>query len=229
MAADNISKAFEDEVFYTLRKQRDAWARIAMISLGVTIVAVIALFFTLPLKEVRPFVVMVERTTGEAEKVVEVLPASLAENDAVLQGLLVSYITDRETFDNADNEIRVPEVLRRSSEQAAGSLKALWSVGNAQYPPDVYSESTRIDVQVKSIAVIPGSPGAELEIAQVRILKTRRENSRPVATRAFEVTIGYKFVPQPKASLNDVWKNPLGFKVVSYRLDAESLIDEADS
>ena len=49
MAADNISKAFEDEVFYTLRKQRDAWARIAMISLGVTNVAVIALFFTLPL------------------------------------------------------------------------------------------------------------------------------------------------------------------------------------
>ncbi|MEL6820029.1 MAG: type IV secretion system protein [Pseudomonadota bacterium] len=225
MANNSVSKSFEDEVFFNIKKQRDLWARVAIISLCLTAVSIIAIFFTLPLKEVRPFVVMVERTTGEAEKIVEVLPASLSENEAVLQGLLVSYISDRETFDQVDNHLRIPEVLRLSRSQAAQSLRALWTASNPQYPPNVYRQTTKIRVQVKSISLLP-SPSPDFRLAQVRISKTRSEGVRAVASRSFTVTIGYKFEPQEKASLRQVWANPLGFQVVSYRLDIESLVNE---
>lgn len=228
MSSKNVAQSFEDEVFFNIRNQRNMWARVAIASMILTAMSVSAIFLMLPLKDVRPFVVMVEKTTGQAEKVVEVLPASMSENEAVLQGLLVSYISDRERFDPTDNRLRIPSVMRRSREQAANSLKALWSATNPQYPPDVYRPTTRIDVQVKSITLLP-NPDPKFRLAQVRINKTRSENSRTVASRSFQVTIGYRFAPKNNATLSEVWRNPLGFEVVSYRLDLESLVDTIDS
>ncbi|WP_245504038.1 VirB8/TrbF family protein [Rhizobium leguminosarum] len=34
--------------------------------------------------------------------------------------------------------------------------------------------------------------------------------------------MGYSFQPKVGAKLGEVWKNPLGFIVLSYRIDAET-------
>ena len=41
--------------------------------------------------------------------------------------------------------------------------------------------------------------------------------------RSYVVTIGYTFEPSDEATLQQVWKNPLGFTVSSYRIDAETV------
>ncbi len=222
MANFNVQNAFEDEIFFTLRHQRNTWAKIAIGSICIALMAVIALIIVLPLDETRPFVVMVDKTTGQAEKLVEVRPATLDQQDAVLQAELVSYVIDRETFDPADNAVRIPDVMARSVADAAGSLASIWTSSSADYPPTVYGTGVRVRVVVKSISLSPSVRRGAPDLARVRITKYREEKGKATAERTFVATVGYAFRPKQNAKLEEVWKNPLGFNVASYRIDAET-------
>jgi type IV secretion system protein VirB8 len=217
-----IKNAFEDEVFFTLRHQRNNWAKIAVGSVFSTILALGTLIVILPLNEVQPYVVMVDKTTGEAEKVVQVRPATLEQEDAVMQAELVSYVTDRETFDLADNKTRIPDVMSRSRDAAAETLAGQWSTGTPNYPPTLYGEDTTVRVVVKSISVTPASAKSPVQTARVRITKLREEKGRSTVERTYVATVQFEFRPNQEATLEQVWKNPLGFIVTGYRTDAET-------
>ena len=222
MLETNVQNAFEDEIFFTLRQQRNNWAKMAVGSMALALMALGTLVVILPLDEVRPFVVMVDKTTGEAEKVVQVRPATLEQQDAVLQSELVSYTVDRETFDPADNVTRIPDVMARSSANAAETLSGIWTSSSPQYPPTVYGSEVRVRVVVKSISLSPATRKSAPDLARVRLTKYREEKGKATAERTFVATVGYVFQPKVGAKLEEVWKNPLGFNVVSYRIDAET-------
>jgi type IV secretory pathway component VirB8 len=217
----SVAHAFEDELFFTLRQQRNNWAMVAVGSVGLALLALSCLIAILPLSQSKPFVVMVDKTTGEAEKIVEVRPATLDQQDVVRQAELVSYIVDRETYDPADNPVRIPDVMGRSSGNAAETLAELWNANSPQYPATIYGADVRVRVVVKSISFDPAG-GRMGDVARVRITKTREEKGAPPVDRSFIVTIGYAFQPQQDATLATVWHNPLGFTVISYRIDAET-------
>ena len=88
---EDVGYTFEDEVFFQLRIQRNRWMIVAILALLMALVAMGVVLSLLPLKEIRPYVVMVDKTTGEAEKIVQVSPVNLAEEEAVRQAELVSY------------------------------------------------------------------------------------------------------------------------------------------
>ncbi|TIL22208.1 MAG: type IV secretion system protein [Mesorhizobium sp.] len=222
MAEQTLQHAFEDEVFFSLREQRNNWAKIAVGAAAVSLLSLIALIVVLPLKEIKPYVVLVDKTTGEAEKIVQVRPASLQQQDAVRQSELVRYVVDRETYDSADNSIRIPEVLARSSDNAAETLRQTWRSNSAQYPPTEYGNDARARVVVKSVSLNPSNHPNTADLARVRITKSREENGRDTVQRSYIATVGYQFKPQVNATLESVWKNPLGFNVSSYRIDAET-------
>ncbi|WP_117195901.1 virB8 family protein [Rhizobium terrae] len=217
----SVHHAFEDELFFTLRQQRNNWARVAVGSIIAAMLALACLITILPLDETKPYVIMVDKTTGQAEKIVQVRPATLDQQDAVRQAELVSYVVDRETYDPADNPVRIPDVLARSVDSAATTLTQLWSSGSTQYPPLVYGADVRIRVVVKSISFNP-SVGNASDVARLRITKIREEKGQPAAERGFIVTVAYSFRPKENATLAAVWANPLGFTVLSYRIDAET-------
>jgi type IV secretion system protein VirB8 len=214
--------AFEDELFFALRQQRNNWAKIAIGSMAGVLLSLGCLVAILPFNQPVPFVVMVDKTTGEAEKLVQVRPATLDQQDAVRQAELVSYVVDRETYDPADNKERIPDVMNRSSGNAADTLSQLWSSTSPQYPPSVYGDDVRVRVVVKSISISPATHKNTPDLARVRITKLREEKGRGTAERTFVATVGYLFQPKETAKLERVWKNPLGFNVVSYRIDAET-------
>ncbi len=221
MTDTDVHHAFEDELFFTLRQQRNSWAKIAVGSVLLALLSIGCLLAILPLNETRPFVVMVDKTTGQAEKIVEVRPAMLDQQDAVRQAELVSYVVDRETFDPADNASRIPDVMTRSKEDAAATLASLWTASSKQYPPTIYGSEVRVRVVVKSISISPSARRNAPDLARVRITKFREEKGKEIVERTFVATVGFLFAPQANASLETVWKNPLGFTVVSYRIDAE--------
>ncbi|MDR6101883.1 type IV secretion system protein VirB8 [Agrobacterium larrymoorei] len=222
MSKSNLQHAFEDEIFFTLQQQRNTWAKIAVGAIVLALMALGALIVVLPLDETRPFVVMVDKTTGEAEKLVQVRPATLDQQEAVLQAELVSYVVDRETYDPADNAVRIPDVMTRSSANAAETLGALWTSSSSQYPPKVYGSDVRVKVVVKSISLSPAAGRNTPDLARIRITKYREEKGREAAERTFVATVGYLFQPKENAKLEEVWKNPLGFSVLTYRIDAET-------
>jgi type IV secretion system protein VirB8 len=208
---------FEDEVFFGLQRRSALFGWMAALSLATALCAVGAMAALLPLKEIRPYVVMVDRQTGESELVVSTRPADLAETDAVRQAELVRYVTERETYDTADNRERIPAVLATSQGQAATSLRALWTQASDQYPPALYGEDSLIKVKVRSIAVLNDTT------AQVRFTRQLEQPGMQPVVRAFVATVGFAFQPRVERTLEAVWKNPLGFTVTSYRIDAETL------
>ena len=212
---------FEDEVFFGLQRRAALFGWMAGLSLVVALCAVGAMVLMLPLKEIRPYVVMVDRQTGESELVVSTRPADLAETDAVRQAELVRYVTERETYDIADNRERIPQVLAASEAQAAASLRALWTREAEQYPPAIYGEDSLIRVKVRSVAMLNETT------AQVRFTRTLEQPGLQPVVRAFVATVGFAFQPRVERTLEAVWRNPLGFSVTSYRIDAETL-DAAD-
>lgn len=218
---DRIAHSFEDEVFHGLRRQRNRRMATAAAAMGLAALSVGALAAAMPFKEVRPYLVMVDRTTGEAERVERVAPLDLAEREAVRQAELVRYVTDRETYDPADNATRIPEVLGHSREQARASLVALWTAGARDYPPDVYAADARVTVTIVSVALL-----TEDEVggtAQVRFRKALRQDGEAPVERDFVATVGFRFEPRVERNLEAVWANPLGFLITSYRTDAETL------
>lgn len=212
--------AFEaDFIFGPRRRERIAYAVAAAgVTVGLTgFVGAVSLF---PLKSVETFVVVVDKTTGEMDRVAEVEALTLDESDAIIQASLVAYVDDRETYDLADSEPRINAVLQRSDGDAARTLRDLWSSTNADYPITVYGKESRIDVVIRSVNQI--EPG----LAQVRFTRTlRKPRDTRTVTRPYVATLGYEFRPNTRQRLQEVWANPLGFVVTSYRVDAETLED----
>ena len=61
-------------------------------------------------------------------------------------------------------------------------------------------------------------------VAQIRFTRTlRRTRDTRTVTRSYVATAGYAFEPETRQRLQDVWANPMGFVVTSYRVDAETL------
>lgn len=171
-----------------------------------------------PLKTTETFVVVVDKETGEMDRVAAVQALTLSESDAIIQANLVAYVDDRETYDLTDGEQRINSVLDRSDGDAARTLRDLWSSTNEDYPITVYGRDAKIEVVIKSVNQI------ERGVAQVRFTRTlRRPRDTRTVTRSYVATVGYDFQPETRQRLQDVWANPLGFVVTSYRVDAETL------
>ncbi len=215
--SEQTAEAFENEVFFSLRRQRNAGWIVGTLGMGIGMVSVVVLAFTVPLKEVRPYVVMVDRATGESEQVVSVRPTSLADERAVLEAELVRYVTNRETYDPSDNPQRIPLVDAMSVGQAQSSLRSVWRSGSEDYPPTIYGSETVITVRVRSVSILDD------DTAQVRFVRRLERPGTDPIERDFVAVVSYRFDPRTERTLNQVWRNPLGFTVTGYRIDAETL------
>lgn len=178
-----------------------------------------ALVLVLPLKETQVFTVLVDRQTGDAEKLVKVTPTGIEDQEALKQSLLVAYVSDREGYFLPGIQARLESVQRRSSGSAEESLRLLWSKGgdNKAYPPDIYGPGAEVSVTVRRITFLSAN------VAQVRFLKSLRQAKQEAVTQPFVATVEFAFAPKTERSLAHVWENPLGFTVTAYRVDAETL------
>lgn len=210
--------AFEaDFIFGPRRRERFAYF-IAAAGVIVGLAGFLGAASLFPLKTIETFVVVVDKETGELDRVSQVAALTLDESDAIIQANLVAYVDDRETYDLTDGEQRINSVLDRSDKDAARTLRDLWSSSNEDYPISVYGREAKIDVVIRSVNQI--EPG----VAQVRFTRTlRRERDTRTVTRPYVATLAYEFRPETRQRLQDVWANPLGFVVTSYRVDAETL------
>ncbi|WP_224826689.1 virB8 family protein [Cognatishimia sp. MH4019] len=212
--------AFEaDFIFAPRRRERIAYA-VAAVGLVIGLTGFIGAVSLFPLKIVETFVVVVDQETGQMDRIAAVEPLTLDESDAIIQAHLVAYVDDRETYDLTDGEQRINSVLQRSDDDAARTLRELWSSQNEDYPITVYGTDAKIDVVIRSVNQI------ERGIAQVRLTKTlRRPRDAQTVTRPYVATLAYDFRPETRQRLQQVWANPLGFVVTDYRVDAETLED----
>jgi type IV secretion system protein VirB8 len=114
-------------------------------------------------------------------------------------------VTDREVYNQLDNDLRIRSVLRRSDGAAESGLRQIWNSANENYPPTVYGPNARLDVEILSINRIGTNR------ATVRLRK-RLTSINGVQTGLFTATL-----------IDEVWTNPFGFTVLEYSIRSDRL------
>ncbi len=193
---------------------RLAWS-IAGLSLLMLAASIGALLFTIPTIRYEPYVIAVDKTTGYMEMVRALKPGDLADDEAVTKANVWRYVLNRETFDRntlAQN-VRVAALLSRAS--AARDLEELYAPSNPRALHRTTPDGVVISVQLKSVNLL--NP----RVAQVRFSTERRELTQ-ITVQHWVSIARFEY---SRAPMRNEWRveNPLGFQVIEYRRDQESL------
>lgn len=209
----------EAEMFFGVKKRERIAYAVAGTGLAIGLMGMVSVALMLPLKQTEAFLAVVDKDTGVAERVVSVEKAGIEQAEAIRQSLLYAYVTDRETYDQHDNERRILRAYTWSQDGAKASLVSLWTEGHANYPPKVYGENARVLVDILSITPVTD------RTAQVRFTKTWIADGEGIPDRVgkFTATVTFRFEPSRETALDLVWQNPTGFLVTDYRITAETL------
>lgn len=210
---------FEEEIFLSARRRAAlAWV-FAGICLLIALASVFAVAALVPLKESRPYLFMVNETNATTERVVEVQPMDIAEDEAVIQANVVRYVIDRETYDKHDNRTRIERVVRLSGDTALNDLQDTWAdpSTNDAHPDKLYGDTVRILTRVRSVSLDTRNDTALVFLT----LERRQSGTRPVTANGV-ASLSYAFDPASVRTIEELWDNPLGFKVLTYRLDRQT-------
>ena len=211
------SEIVEEELIYGARRREQLWQKLALSGLVFGIVgclsaAAVAILDVDP----DPIVVPYNPETGMALPNASVGDVRVTENEAIIESVVFRYVTDRETYNQLDNDLRVRSILERSDRAAEASMRSLWDSANPNYPPEVYGDAGRLDVEILSINRIG------VNRAQVRMRK-RLTSQQGVQAGLFTATVLFEFRPEERRSIDDVWSNPFGFTVIEYAIRSDRL------
>ncbi|WP_179381337.1 virB8 family protein [Jannaschia marina] len=213
----NETEIVEEELIYGARRREQLWQKLGISGLVFGIVgclsaAAVAVLDTDP----PPVVVPYNPETGMALPNASVGAVTVTENQAIIEAAVFRYVTDRETYNQVDNDLRVRSILERSDGAAEASMRNLWNSANANYPPTVYGGNARLDVEILSINRIGTNR------ATVRLRK-RLTGPQGVQAGLFTATLLFEFRPEERRSIDDVWTNPFGFTVTEYSIRSDRL------
>jgi len=196
----------------SLRRTRIAAGGVALIA----ILEAFALLALTPLKTVTMVPVLVDRQTGFVEALKPDGRQEVRADQALTQSLLAQYVVARESFDITSIAADYHKVALWSADAARRDYLASMPASNPASPLRRYPRTALVDTAIKSVS--PLSPHAAL----VRFETRRRDRDAQVSPpREWAAVIGYRFSNEG-LSVADRWLNPLGFQVVSYRVDAEA-------
>lgn len=207
----------EEELVYGALRRERLWQRLGLMglifgTLGCLSAAAVAILDVDP----PPVVVPYDPATGFALPEASVGATTVTENRAIIEAEVFRYVTDREVYNQLDNDVRIRSVLRRSDGAAQASLRRIWNSADADYPPTVYGANARLEVEILSINRI----GANR--ATVRLRK-RLTSINGVQAGLFTATLLFEFRPETRRTIDEVWNNPFGFTVVEYAIRSDRM------
>jgi type IV secretion system protein VirB8 len=173
-----------------------------------------AIAIMLPLKDVVPYTIMVDRQTGYVEVMRGIETANLREDEALVHSMLAQYVLERETFDPADFKKRYERVALWSAGDARSDFVALYQPGAPGSMLDEMRAGVIVRTTVKQVTLIDG------QFASVRFSRTRDAPGMEPVSSEWSALVGYRFTGAPMR-MADRLINPLGFQVVHYRPDGE--------
>ena len=183
------------------------------------------IFVLTPLKQVEPFVVRVDNTTGIVD-VVPVYAGNAPAEESITRYFLSHYLTVCERFNFSTAESDYEECGSFHSAQRNQAWYAQWSATNPASPLNVYKDGSSVRVQVKSVSFFTRASGLS-DLAQVRYLKaTRQGGGGDEKFSHWVATLQYAYAAPAKDPKTRRW-NPLGFKVIDFKAEPEVALDLA--
>ncbi|EAJ8787387.1 type IV secretion system protein [Campylobacter jejuni] len=212
----NTAIDYEASFRYLIEQSnKRAWL-IAFISIFIAIISVIAVVLLTPLKTVEPYVIRVDNTTGMVDILTILDEKEIKSNEALDKYFISTYVKAREGYyyDLLNQDYLLTQLM--SSEKVANEYRAWYEGDNAR--DQILKNFNEVSVQILSI-VLSESNG--VKTATVRaIITTKNLNSQATTQTTKVITLSYDYI-LAKASEGNRILNPLGFKVLTYRIDDE--------
>ena len=178
-----------------------------------------ALMLLMPLKQVEPFVIRVDNSTGLVD-VVPVYVGQAAMPEVVSRYFLDHYVTICERFNFSTAESDYQECGAFHTAQRNQAWYSAWNKTNPNSPLNLYKDGTTIRAQVTSISFFTRADGVT-DLAQVRYFKGKRQAGSAEETRSYWIaSIRYTYAAPSTDPQVRRW-NPLGFKIVDFRPEPE--------
>jgi type IV secretion system protein VirB8 len=210
-----------DRLQATEQSRRTAW-RIACASGFTAVCAVFAVAMLTPLKQVEPFVIRVDNTTGAVDTVTKLSDGKERYSEAVSKYFAQWYVRYREGYARplAEEYYHHVGLMSGSSEQR--KYADLFHPRNPESPLNRYGDTARVKIGIKSTSFI--SP----TVALVRYTKSvERGGDRPQVSH-WAATITFRYSNSPM-SAEDRSLNPLGFQALEYRNDPDTGTSEKET
>lgn len=211
---EEAKKFHQSDMERTKKVAKIAWyvAGGCMVITGLAVGAVLGLT---PLKTVEPFVIRVDNNTGATDIISVMKQHETSYGEVMDKFWLGQYVRYRESYDweTVQDTFDATNLLSSAAEQAA--FTQIYK-DNPQAPHKVLRDTAKVVVRVNAISFVGNMAQVRFEKIVIPINKNTSvpEPQRYIATIAYE----YK-----NTSMKDEDRliNPLGFQVVSYRVDKE--------
>lgn len=197
--------------------ERFAWALAIFFAILVGL-AVGALYALMPLKQVMPYFVFVDRETGVMQQVVVNDTQTITSTEALSRYWLNRYVQARERYvyrllqDDYD-------FVMVSSEPPIGREFSAQYEGPSNRAEQI-KESIEERINVLSVQVLPGQTGRGT--VRFQKIKWRLGQREPESVKTYVADIAFAFKNNlGKWTGEDLLKNPVGFTVTGYRVTQE--------
>lgn len=209
---------FERSKVEELRSSRSlAWA-VTYMSLAITAIAVLGFVIALLTRpEPVPTIIEVDKSTGISNVLRSVKDTTDKYDDVVNKYWLANYVRSYEGYDWFTISEQFEAVKLMSESNVATEYAAKIQAPNA--PLTLFKDKAKVIAKVTAITFVG-------DLAQVRFttekLTTSGENPDGSPVHRWIATVGFKY-SNGFATDQQRLVNPLGFKVITYRVDPEAI------
>ena len=194
-----------------------AWIVASVMTL-IAVAAIAALLLALPLKTYEPYMVVVDRSSGFVEVKRPIAEGALQQDEAIATFDLVRYVKARETYDPKGLKDNFDLAQLLSTGDSARELVELFSPANPKNPIKVLGTNTVVTVAIKSVT-FPNQRTALVRFS------TEEKSQSNIVTRHWVSLVRFRYTSAP-ARNEYRFQNPLGFQVLEYRRDQETVAPE---
>lgn len=203
-----------NDVLRAKRSARLAWSVAGMASL-LAIVSVGAVAALAPLKRVEPFVVQVDRSTGQTSIVPGLRGTNPMSYDVSVKRYFVSqYVKDREGWvPLAENEM-FHAVMLMSGDDEKKRWSDFFSRTNPTSPQQLFKDTPMASIEIRSISFINDN------VAEVHYARTAYSHTAQPLVSNYVATLTFAITNRPQLE-RDLNVNPIGFAVSNYQTSPE--------
>jgi type IV secretion system protein VirB8 len=207
--------------------QRNILAILTAISLLCSVAASFSISQLAPLKSVEPFVIQVDQKTGVTQVVNPLKVRELTGQESINNYFLVQYIRARESFLGTPdrNYFNYNLVRVLSGNDVFDQYQKDIILSNPDSPGARLGARGARDVQIGSIKLLdkrdlPGGEESRRYLVKVRITEKASNAGGKILQQL--ILIEFKYT-ELDLTVEDRYLNPIGFRVLGYRVDNDNL------
>lgn len=208
----------QDKLRSLNRSNKVAWT-LATFGLGLAAICAWSVGQLAPLKTVEPYVIRVNDTSGSVDIVTALKDGKTTYEMALNKYFIAKYIRAREGYSRqlAEEFYYVTGLMSGKDEKKR--YFNWFNPKNDQSPLNIYSETEKVAIDIQSISPIGGK---DSNIALVRYIKKLERANAPPAKTFWAATVRFSYTSAP-TNERDREINPLGFQVIEYRNDPDTV------